>query len=163
MYMSCICLCRLLILAGIYNNVGRACCDRSCGKYCGAIDCQDGPSGAAACCPMYIEKICTATVTAPCKLNPLEHYSKAFTPVTTHCKDFGGIDHPEGEKCCDIACGKECGAAHCGKASPGPEGCCSSKVSGTYCSLTKEAPCMLTAPPPEARCRAYGGTVHPLK
>jgi len=88
-----------------------------------------------------------------------------YTPATTHCGKYDGIDHPYAQKCCAPSCGNRCGAKNCYKTPHrygGSNACCSSFIN-KYCSFTGKAPCMLGAMLPADECKGFGGLLHPEK
>jgi len=59
------------VFNGIPHQDGLSCCKASCGKFCGASNCDKGPGGASSCCGGVIpdDDICTVgTNMAPCSL-----------------------------------------------------------------------------------------------
>lgn len=53
---------------GSAHPTGKACCAKACGKFCGAVDCENGPGGPSKCCESVFSDTCGVDgAKAPCK------------------------------------------------------------------------------------------------
>ncbi|CAM9812970.1 unnamed protein product [Ectocarpus sp. 4 AP-2014] len=110
------------------------CCSLSCGS-CGGIGCTGRDGGADACCGGGVRasgRFCSVTGEAPCTTVPM-------------C-DGGIVGIQSSDVCCSLSCGS-CGGIGCTGRDGGEDACCGGGVraSGRDCSVTGEAPCIVTS------------------
>ncbi|CAM9985070.1 unnamed protein product [Ectocarpus sp. 13 AM-2016] len=135
------------------------CCSASCGS-CGGYGCSGRDGGSESCCGGGVRatgRYCSITGEAPCITGaaptpaPSPAPSPAPTPPPTvevpKC-DGGIIGIQTIDVCCSLSCGS-CGGSGCTARDGGSESCCGGGVraSGRDCSVTGEAPCVVTSKP----------------
>ncbi|CBJ33624.1 hypothetical protein Esi_0531_0003 [Ectocarpus siliculosus] len=113
------------------------CCSTSCGS-CGGTGCSGRDGGSGACCGGGVRasgRYCSVTGEAPCMTVP-------------KC-DGGIVGIQASDVCCSLSC-ESCGGSGCSGRDGGEDECCGGGVraSGRDCSVTGEAPCIVTSPEP---------------
>ncbi|CBJ33613.1 expressed unknown protein [Ectocarpus siliculosus] len=113
------------------------CCSSRCGS-CGGTGCTSRDGGSEACCGGGVRasgRYCSVTGEAPCMTNEV--------PMC----DGGIVGIQQSDVCCSLSCGS-CGGTGCTSRDGGSEACCGGGVraSGRDCSVTGEAPCVVTGP-----------------
>ncbi|CAB1103581.1 unnamed protein product [Ectocarpus sp. CCAP 1310/34] len=130
------------------------CCSASCGS-CGGSGCSGRDGGPDACCGGGVRasgRFCSVTGEAPCITGPAPtpEPTPAPTPPPTievpEC-DGGIVGIQASDVCCSLSCGS-CGGSGCSGRDGGSDACCGGGVraSGRFCSVTGEAPCLVTVP-----------------
>ncbi|CAM9402588.1 unnamed protein product [Laminaria digitata] len=132
-------------LTGVQDPDTDVCCPLVCGELCGGEGCGSiAGVDASQCCATNIiasGAVCSETGAPPCVVEAVTTDSNS-----TCSNGLSGIE--DNEACCLAACG-QCGGTGCGSISGlAASDCCSSTIaaSGTLCSVTNAAPCMLDTP-----------------
>ncbi|CAB1104564.1 unnamed protein product [Ectocarpus sp. CCAP 1310/34] len=146
------------------------CCTSSCGS-CGGSGCTGRDGGEDACCGGGVRasgRYCSVTGEAPCMTGPAPtpEPTPAPTPPPTEevpmC-DGGIVGIQSSDVCCSLSCGS-CGGTGCTVRDGGADACCGGGVraSGRDCSVTGEAPCVVTSGVPPTPVPSSGATPTPV-